>query len=198
MMCYCNTTNFNSRILCVSYRILSKTSSLVSMKCHCTATVDNVHAETLQVYLLYTKIIHIHMRTKLCTCLTWHPLKEPLKEVVPLQIDLSLWLAKLSSLCMLFLHVYVSGFPGPSNQHIYMYIFSTSPLAIYTCIHHSQVFMHRKWLVDYSPCFLCSLQNSGNFNQILKQGYKYLEHQSTDSPMCAWRCYSYKHQCWSI
>ena len=54
----CNTTNFNSRILCVPYRILSKTNSLVSMKCHCTATVDNVHAETLQVYLL-TKIIHV-------------------------------------------------------------------------------------------------------------------------------------------
>ena len=47
--------------------------------------------------------------------------------------------------------------------------FYSNRWVIYTCIHHSQVFTHRKWLVaiDYS---LCSLQNSGNFNQILKQG----------------------------
>ena len=150
MMCYCNTPNFNFRILCVPYRILWKTHSLVSMKlysslkCHCTATVDNVHGETWQV-LTSTLKLFISI---------WEPNFVPAlydtrsrKSVSQFVISQSLYLPYMtptqgsqsttnwsqfviSQTFLIVLHVSVSGFPDPSDQHIYMYIFSTSPLFV--------------------------------------------------------------------
>ena len=103
------------------------------------------------------------------------PYMTPTQEVGPLQTDLNLWLAKLSSLSCMSMSL---GFQA-LLINIYMCIYSllhpcfySNRWVIYTCIHHSQMLTHRKWLVDYSPCFICSLQNSHKFNQVLKQGYK--------------------------
>ena len=146
------------------------------LKCHYTATVymERVHWCICMLPLLYTlKFIHRNQTLYL----PYTPMHSR-KSCSHYKIDLNLWLAfRKFPHSMLFLHVLVSGFPGPSIQHninspLHPCFYGNRCVLYYTVIHHSQVLCTGNGLVDYSSCFLCSLRNSGNF--ISKEGCKHV------------------------